>query len=277
MKIIKTLLPALLLLWTLLIVSCKSERVIYKAPLKEIGYTFLLNQLEAHELKFDSFKARVTIRFINKSKKSVLNGQIRIKKDSLIWISLAPALGLEMARLMITPDSIHVIDRVHHQYFAESYSFVENYLNSAVDFDMLQALLIGNDFSFFEEAQWKASIDGGLYKLATANRTKLKKYNYSHEEFAIPIQNTWLDPNTFKIKKIMVKEAVSERSKKLVATYDKFFIIDKQLLPLNVWFDIRAEENFDVMVDYSKIDLNNNIVFPFRVSSNYERIYPFSQ
>ncbi|HAR20844.1 MAG TPA: DUF4292 domain-containing protein, partial [Cytophagales bacterium] len=38
---------------------------------------------------------------------------IRIRKDSVIWISVNPALGIEVVRALITKDSIFVIDKIH--------------------------------------------------------------------------------------------------------------------------------------------------------------------
>lgn len=252
--------------------SCRSKRSIYKAPIKEEGSSYLLTQLEDHELKYKTFAAKFSLHYADGKEKTSFRGNIRIKRDSLIWVSIAPVMGIEVARILITPDSVKIIDRTNKSYFMESYRYVNQYLNNALDFDMLQAFLIGNDFSFFEEANWKASIDGGLYKLATANRRKLRKYVRSHEATEIPIQNTWLDPNTFKIKKIMVKEIRPSRSRKLIAQYSDFFVVESQMLPLHMEFNVKANNNVNVLLDYSRVNLNDELRFPFRISSKYQEL-----
>lgn len=268
----RTGLFSILLGIVILMASCRSERSMIKAPIKEAGPDYLLSQLEEHELKFNSFKAKFSIRYAKGSDKSTFKGNIRIKKDSLIWVSIAPILGIEMARIMITPDSVKVIDRQHKSYFMEEYAYVNRFLNNALDFDMLQAYLLGNDFSFYEKAGWKVNIDGGLYRLATANRRKLKKFVKANQASEIPIQKTWLDPQTFKIKKVMIKEIRDSRSRKLTAEYDNFYIISKQLFPLHAEYNLRASKNIHVILDYSKVSLNQDMKYPFHISSKYKEV-----
>jgi len=252
--------------------SCSSKRSMYKAPIKNEGADYLMTQLENHELKYNTFAAKFSMNYAKGKEKSSFKGNIRIKKDSMIWISIAPVMGIELARILITPDSVKVIDRPHKSYFIESYSYVNYYLNNALDFNMLQALLLGNDFSFYDEAVWKTSIEGGLYKLATANRKKLKKYVKENQAAEIPIQNTWLHPESFKIKKIMIKEINPDKNRKLTAEYDEYYIVESQRLPLHAEFNVRADDNISIFLDYSKVKIDEELKFPFHISSKYKRL-----
>lgn len=256
----------------LLFFSCSSKRSMYKAPIKNEGAAYLISQLQDHQLKYDTFGAKFSLHYSGDKEKTSFKGNIRIKRDSMIWISIAPVMGIEIARILITPDSAKVIDRAHKSYFTESYNYVNRYLNHALDFDMLQALLIGNDFSFYEKTEWNTSIEGGLYKLATADRRKLKKYARDNQVTEIPIQNTWLDPHSFKIKKIMVKEIQPGKSRKLTAQYGEYYVVNSQRIPLHAEFDVRADENITIMLDYSRVKIDEKMKFPFHISSKYKRL-----
>ncbi len=37
-------------------------------------------------------------------------------RDSAVWVSVIPALGIEMARALLTPDSLKLMDKLHDQY-----------------------------------------------------------------------------------------------------------------------------------------------------------------
>ena len=50
--------------------------------------------------------------------------QVRMVRDEAIFISLRPMLGIEVGRLLITADSIYVIDKVHKRYAAEKVSLL---------------------------------------------------------------------------------------------------------------------------------------------------------
>lgn len=252
--------------------SCSTRRRIFKAPIKKEGAKYLFSQLKDHELRFETFSSKFSVHYAQGNKKISFNGHIRIQKDSTIWVSISPILGIEMARIMITPDSVKVINRANKTYYEENFNFVTDYLNSAMDFDMMQAFLMGNDFTFYEKGNWKTSLDGNYYKLVTANRRKLKKYVENSEKINIPIQNTWLDPFTFKIMKVMVKEINRQHSKKLTATYDNFFVVDQQMMPLHIEFEIKAEDKMNIYIDYSRVALDKELRFPFGISSKYKKI-----
>lgn len=262
----------LLIVMMALMWSCRSKRSIYKAPIKNEGPEYLMKQMETHELNYNTMSAKFSLHYAKGSGKTSFKGNIRLKKDSLVWLSIAPVMGIEVARVLFTPDSVKVIDRTKKQYLVEDYGIVNRYLNNTLDFDMLQALLIGNDFGFYEEASWKTSIEGGLYKLATANRQKLRKYIRENQAQEIPIQNTWLDPQSFKIKKMMIKEVRQKRNRKLTAEYDNYYVIESQKVPMHAQFRVRADDNIDIMLDYSKVKIDKNLRFPFHISDKYERV-----
>lgn len=50
--------------------------------------------------------------------------QVRMVKDQAIFISLRPMLGIEVGRLLITGDSLYVVDKVHKRYMAEKVSML---------------------------------------------------------------------------------------------------------------------------------------------------------
>lgn len=91
-----------LLLMVMALAGCKSQRAIIKAPIKEEGADYLMARLNEKELMFDSFEARANISFRQNRKHLDFKAQIRMIKDSLIWISFNQDLGIEVARLLIT-------------------------------------------------------------------------------------------------------------------------------------------------------------------------------
>lgn len=253
-------------------VSCKSTRKIIKEPIKEEGADYLFSKLKENELKFEWFSAKFSLDFVLDKKKTSFRGQVRMRKDSAIWVSFSPILGIEMARLLITVDSIMYINRINKTFFKGDYEFVNNFIGTNVDFDVLQSILLGNDLTYYENGKFRVSYDSKEYHLVTAGRRKLKKYirNSLDEERAY-IQNIYLSPETFKITKMKIKELTKE-SKKLDAYYTDFRQVNDQLIPHMLTFDITAENPVTVDVNYSKINLNIPHKFPFKISSKYERI-----
>jgi hypothetical protein len=257
--------------------GCKSKRAIVKAPLKEYGADYLVERMTENQLQFNtvSMKANISAK-MGKSKNALtLSGTIRIVKDSIIWMSVSPGLGIEAVRLLVTPDSIKFMDRINNKYVLASLDFFKENYQVDVDFNMLQSLLVGNDFNFYEYSKFKAGYDGSNYKLTAQERRKQKKYvRNNNDAKRILVQNTWLNPETFKIEAIQIK-ALEDMNRKLQGNYSNFITVDGQLVPSKELFELFMKEaekdNFVASIDinFTKIELNKDLNTSFTIPAKY--------
>jgi hypothetical protein len=261
-----------LFLTSLLISSCSTKKNIIRQPLREEGEAYLLGKLTESELKFDWLTARCNVAVIDdKKSKTEFNGQIRMKADSVLWISLSPALGIEVARLMITSDSIKFINRLDKNYFTGDFDFISNKFQTTVDFDILQAIILGNDMHSYENESFRAGIDRMEYKLQSTNRHKNRKFHKQKDNPKILVQNIWLNPDNFKITRINLKE-FGEDNKRLQADYSSFKAIDSQLFPSTLIIEIQSEKKLTVEINFTRLELNSAQVFPFKIPDNYVKM-----
>lgn len=264
----------LLLLSIAIVSSCSTSKRTIKTPLKEQGADFLFENLKKNELRYEYLSARFTATFIQEKNRTVFSGQIRIHKDSLIWISISPALGIEMARILISNDSILYMNRMENTYFSGNIDYINSLINSTLDYDMLQSFLTGNDFSFYENSSFKAGIDNHEYKLITSDRRKLKKYVRNNREISIPLQNIWLNAETFKISRVLIKELV-QNGRKLEGKYE-YILSEGQLVPASLRFDLETIDSKNTIeLSYSKINTSGILQFPFKIPEKYKRVNGF--
>ena len=83
---------------------------------------------------------------------------------------------------MISQDSVKMINRLNNTFFVGNYEYVNQFLNTNIDYDLLQAFLLGTDLQFYENGKFRATIDHGEYKLSTGERHKLKKFVRNSQE-----------------------------------------------------------------------------------------------
>ncbi|MGE5425039.1 MAG: DUF4292 domain-containing protein [Syntrophothermus sp.] len=256
-----------------LLSSCSTSRKVTRvAPDKNISVDQLFSRLKENELKFNTFTAKFDAEYENKKQTNSFGGTIRIRKDSLIWLSFSPVLGIEVFRMMVTQDSVKFINRMNNTYFVGDYEYVNKFLNTNIDFDILQSFLIGNDLSFYENGKFRITSDNELYKLSTAERTKLKKFvRNAQENIRILIQNIWIEPEHYKIIRADVKE-IRKDNVKLEASYDAFENVDGQLFPKEMIFDISAENRLHVDVKFNKININTSLSFPFKIPADFREV-----
>ncbi len=262
----------LLSLGSLLFSSCKSTRSVMKKPIKEYGFDYLYNKMLENQVSFDYLSAKFNVVYYNGKKKTDLKGQFRIRKDSLIWITLSPALGIEAARISMSHDSIKFLNRLNKTYFKGKYSFLDSILNTTLDYYILESMLLGNELTQYDISKFKASIDGGLYRITIQERRKIKKYLKSGEvDSKVLVQNIWLDPETFKIRRVVLKE-LGDDNKRLQIVYAQYHEVDSLLLPEIMQIKISAGTTILVNLKFGKTVINQPLRFPFTISSKYQKL-----
>lgn len=78
---------------------------------------FLIKKLNEQEQEFDYLFAKFTARTNFDNRKLNFKGSIRIKSDSIIWLSFTKLGGVELVRLVLTQDSIKFINKWDKEYY----------------------------------------------------------------------------------------------------------------------------------------------------------------
>jgi len=247
------------------VVDGNTIRVDYKSP------RVLTAHLKENEFKFDWISAKFSAETNVDSSNNSFTVSMRIRKDSAIWMSVSK-LGIEGARVLITKDSVKIIDRINSDYFAGDYSYFNKLLHAELDFDILQSLMVGNSVDFYDDDdRLKSFVENHKYVLSTIRRRKLKKVMSKNMELKDPIQIIWLEPVSYKISKILFEEFnVNKRTFEII--FSQFQKTDSCYFPHQVHFNVKAEKNVSVSIEYSKVSINMPQTFPFSIPEKYERI-----
>lgn len=263
--------------FALLIFSCKPKKELTKKELKDLIeeiYTTeqIITKLKENEFKFDGLSIKANIEHKVDGKKNSFKSTLRIKKDSAIWISITPIMGIEVARALITPDTVLMIDRIHATYFAGSFNYINQLFNVDLDFKMLQSLLIGNSIDFEENEKIFSQVDKHMLFLGTTKKRRVKKAIKKDKESKLKEDNQsiWLDPKTFKIKELFVTDHSSEKSFR--ANYSNHQEAGNQLFPFTARFFISSNQNAYLGVEMSKVTLENDLNMPFSIPEKYEPV-----
>ena len=72
-----------------------------------------------------------------------VGGQLRMRRDSTIWISASAMMGMESFRTLITQDSVIVVNRMDKTYLAEPLAEVASRFQWPATLQENQAMLLG--------------------------------------------------------------------------------------------------------------------------------------
>ena len=74
-----------------------------------------------------------------------LSGQLRMRKDSLVWLSVTATMGVEVLRAKVSNDSIWILNRLEKTYLAEPIDSVAQKLDMPLSLPLIQTLLLDNN------------------------------------------------------------------------------------------------------------------------------------
>ena len=132
----------------LLLASCSSTQSLKKSQsIEGMTETEYVESVISHAGGWDALTAKMALAIDWEGKGTTkVNGTLRIKKGEVIQLSIAPLLGIEVARAEISPDGVLVIDRMNKRYVEVSFAEVKALANADLDFHTLQALFLNELF-----------------------------------------------------------------------------------------------------------------------------------
>lgn len=218
-------------------------------------------------LKWFSAKVDASTNVDNKSNN--FNANLRMKIDSAIWLSISPALGIEVARAYITRDSLKFINRINGTFFIGNYAYLNNLLQIEVNFDMIQSILIGNAYLHYTVENYASAKDEQGLILSTLKKRKIRRGS----ELELPqilTQEIWYSPSQNKITRMEMQDYRPIRRFSVV--YPSFITEQEIKVPSRMLIQAQAAKPVSIDLALSRIAVNQVQNLPFSIPKNYEQI-----
>jgi hypothetical protein len=106
----------------------------------------MLEKMTKNRIDFNTFSAHLKVNYTDaEGVDNEFKANLRIKKDSVIWLLIeATLLDVEAIRILITHDSVKILNKLDKTLTLRSMSFLQQQTKLPLDFAILQDLLIGN-------------------------------------------------------------------------------------------------------------------------------------
>jgi hypothetical protein len=181
---------------------------------------------------------------------------IRIDRDKAIWASVTATIAqVEIARMLLTPDSVKIINRATEHYLAKPFSYLSNYTGSGVSFGMIQALLTGSILPGMPDG---ATVERHADSVLFSGKLDSLRYLLTvNPEFRI-------------VHTYLKNEATAQL---LNASYSAFSLLDGQPVPGSVSIrSAAAGSRVAADLEYSRMTLNEPVTMPFSIPSRFKPI-----
>jgi hypothetical protein len=168
-------LRALPLLLLLLAGSCKTPMRVVQRDLPLRSADKLVERVVAHQPHVRWYTAKADVTVATDTSRQNFNAQVRSVSDSALWTSITAVLGIEAARVVLTHDSVKLLDRLHDTYFLGDSAQAKARFGLQPDLRLLQEALMGMPIGFDVKVKYKADREDGQYVLTSRERRRFRR------------------------------------------------------------------------------------------------------
>lgn len=240
-----------LMLGILILAGCKKDVIPSNASVtkEEIGSVVVNN------IDFKYLTAKGQLELEEKGEKTSSGYSFRMKKDSIIWVSVLPGLGIEAARLKITQDSVYFMNRLQKEYAATDFAFLSERFHVDINFNVLQAMFLGN---YQPTGQEKVMDKGQLQHVQQMRPDLLLDY--------------FINKSSNKLEQFVIQDQQSGNT--ITVKYSNFQPIGKIPFANAMAAQVLQQGKVSVFnLNHSRVTVTDEVLtFPFAVPADYKRL-----
>jgi hypothetical protein len=213
------------------------------------------------DLVIDSFDfhyltAKAKIKYQSDGNSLSATANIRISKDSLIWMSVSPGLGVEAARVLIQKDSIFFIDRINKKFFTGNIPALSEKYKFDFSYEILESVIIGNLIYPYSKEDL-VNLPGGVSYIQ-------RKENV--------VFNNFIGSKSRKLERLLVTDLNTNSS--ISVNYGNFQMVGEEIFPYDIEAKLEYEKSekskTDISIGFSKAQIEDKpLKFPFSIPSKY--------
>ena len=217
----------------------------------------IVSNVSAHPIDFTTFSAKVKIDYEGKENSDQATAYVRIQKDSVIWISLTGALGIEGMRVMIKKDSVKLMNKLNKTVQYRSIAYLQELTQIPFDFNNIQDMIVGNPVFMDTNHIVSYEVNGNdLLVLMIGNIFK---------------NLLTLDDTNLKILHCKLDDVDSTRNRTADITYDDYENAGSFNFSTKRKITVAEQSKLDIHLDFKSFNFNKPQDYPFNIPKNYKR------
>lgn len=287
---------AALITLVLLFVACKSGRPITlsnrevpaRSAEKIIERLLARDTLQA---RYYTAKAGVEIEVADEHKS--FKAQVKSVRDSAAWISVVPALGIEVARVLLTADSLKMLDKLHDQYFVGDTAAAKKRFGMQPSLSLFQQALLGKAIGLDPLEKYRIDREDGQYVLTSKEKRRfvraaedmspsdtlardrdmgerrLERTLRKAEERDAIVYRYWVEPDSFRVSRVQIVDLVRDQTADV--RYEERGGAEQGFLPTKIRITLSEPTRMaSGTLEISRIDLEGPLQLNFKIPEKYE-------
>ena len=253
------------------LLGCASKKKLHPDTPEKKSQTYLNEKLRTTGINYSTLAFRATVKSELNGEKTNCKASVRIRKDSAIWV-LISVVGKPVATLIVSRDTVKFQNKIKKEYFIGRTDYLSRLAGVDIGYDFFQQILTAKAIEYKTEENYDSHADTSSYLLCAPACRKIKKaMEAGASDKHSRLYRYWLDPDNYAINKQIVNNLSDSTS--ITSEYSQYLDVEGQRFPKKQDILITSKsDTVAVGLTLTKIKLNENQSYPFRITEKYSRI-----
>ena len=253
--------------------SCKTTEITSGKVIKDVRVKDLASEADKRKNSIDGIwvkKVKGSLKYANDT--YTFKANYRVKRDSVIIISIMSPVGIEAFRILCKTDSFGFMDRINREYYYGPYSTLNKKVGYHVSYNFLQSILL-NEIATEEEETKQQFFKKNKRLEVTDNRIKVMLEESSEEEFGKRKVKYDMEFNAAILNLIKSRIWDEKYYSEIEIDYEDFREINSIWFPGIMDIKIKNSQNpVGCRLEMDRITIGTDFNTNFTISQKYKRI-----
>lgn len=239
------------------------------------------------------YSAKADVSFKTASESRNFKAHVRVVRDSAAWLSITPALGIEVVRVLLTTDSLYLLDKIHDTYWRGDTSEAHRRFGIKPSLVLFQEALQGAPIGLDPKEKYRSEQDEGQYVLVTKEKRrfvraaedispgdtlmndkdmrekKLERTLRKAEKREAIVYKYWIDPDSMRITRVLITDLAHDQQADV--RYTERTTLAGRSLPAHIVLSLSGPGQLATgILQLDRIQLNGPLNLPFRIPEKFK-------
>ena len=211
-----------------------------------------------NKINFTTFIAKARVEYKGKDGGDEVTAYIRMMKDSAIWLSLRGPLGIEGFRMLITKDSVKLMDPLKKNIQYRTIAYLQELTDLPFDFVTFQDFVVGNPI-FVDSNIISQKLDSNHHLLVVMGGNVFRHI-------------VTIDTTTSRILHSKLDDIDVKKNRTCDISFSDYENTKGVAFSKKREIAVAEQSRLEINLDFKQYSINEAVTFPFRIPKNYKKL-----
>lgn len=239
------------------------------------------------------YSAKADVSFKSGSESRSFKAHVRVVRDSAAWLSITPALGIEVVRVLLTTDSLFLLDKIHDTYWKGDTGAAHRRFGIKPSLSLFQEALQGAPIGLDLKEKYRSEQEDGQYVLVSKEKRRfvraaedispgdtlmndkdmrekrLERTLRKAEKREAMVYKYWIDPDSMRVARVLITDLAHDQQADV--RYNQRITVDGRSLPAHIVLSLSGPgQTATGTLQLDRIQLNGPLNLPFRIPDKFK-------